>query len=54
MLRQRWGYGPVPTLKTDEMQGADASAARLTPIPEHFDGRRFFNPHSPPARQEPP
>ena len=45
MPRQRWGYGPVPTLKTDEMRGADASAARLTPIPEHFDGRRFFNPH---------
>jgi hypothetical protein len=40
MLRQRWGYGPVSTLKPEELQGADASAARLTPIPEHSDGRR--------------
>ena len=29
------------------MDGTAELAARLAPIPDHFDGRRFFNPHVP-------
>jgi L-ascorbate metabolism protein UlaG (beta-lactamase superfamily) len=32
------------------MDGTAKSAGRLTPIADHFDGRRFFNPHAPIAK----
>jgi L-ascorbate metabolism protein UlaG (beta-lactamase superfamily) len=49
MLRQRWGYGPVLTLQKEK--DAEEPAVGLASLLDHYDGRRFFNPHAPDRRR---
>ena len=48
MLRQRWLYGPVRPLQGKGRKNAEGPVAGLA---NHYDGRRFFNPHAPDGKR---
>ena len=50
MLRQRWGYGPARP-RRGKGRGNAEGVAGLAPFPDHYDGRRFFNPHAPDGKR---
>ena len=51
MLRQRWGYGLVPALRAKGRTRAEGPVAGLATFADHYDGRRFFNPHAPDGKR---
>ena len=51
MLRQRWGHGRVGMRPGKGSKIAEGPAAGLALFGDHYDGRRFFNPHAPDGKR---